>query len=374
MHVVQLANFYGPTSGGQRTAIDRVGRGYLEAGHRRTLVVPGEHDADERTPGGRRISLAAPLVPGAGGYRAITDLRRVRALLDELAPDRLEVSDKLTLWRAAAWARRAGVPSVLWSHERLDAILAPRVPPGFPLRRAARRWNRHLVGAFDRLVCASAFAAEELHEAGGRPALVPLGVDLDVFTPTAADGPTPSAGPADARPIRLVSASRLSREKRPDLAVATARVLAGRGHRVQLTLAGAGPLADELRALAGPVELRLVGHVSDRQALAALLGGADVALAPSPCETFGLAALEALACGTPVVAADAGAAPEVVTSQAGRTAPLQPDAFADAVLGLLDRPVAARRAAARARAEQLPWTRTVAGMLAVHDLAAPVPA
>lgn len=372
MHVVQLANFYGPTSGGQRTAIDRVGRGYLEAGHQRTLVVPGEHDADERTPSGRRISLAAPLVPGAGGYRAITDLRRVRTLLDELGPDRLEVSDKLTLWRAAAWARRAGVPSVLWSHERLDAILAPRVPAGFPLRRAARRWNRHLVGAFDRLVCASSFAAAELAEAGGRPALVPLGVDLDVFAPPASTIAAPARD--GSRAIRLVSATRLSREKRPDLTVAAARALAQRGHPVQLTLAGAGPLADELRALAGPVELRLVGHVSDRRALAALLGGADVALAPSPCETFGLAALEALACGTPAVVAAAGAAPEVVGGEAGRAVPLDPDAFADAVLDLFGRPVAARRAAARARAEQLPWSRTVAGMLAVHDLALTVPA
>ena len=112
MRIVQLANFYGPTSGGQRTAIDRIGRGYAEAGHERILVVPAGRDHDERDLDGRRLALRSPRLPGTH-YRVITDVARVLALLDRLQPDRVEVSDKLTLWPAGRWARRRGVPSLL---------------------------------------------------------------------------------------------------------------------------------------------------------------------------------------------------------------------------------------------------------------------
>src|SRR3712207_7820352 len=54
---------------------------------------------------------------------------------------------------------------------------------------------------------------------------------------------------------------------------------------------------------------RFAGHIADRSAVAALLASADVVVAPGPVETFGLAALEALACGTPVVVDQASALP-----------------------------------------------------------------
>jgi alpha-1,6-mannosyltransferase len=50
MRVAHLANFYGPTSGGLRTAMHAIGAGYLARGHEVLLVVPGERDATEETP------------------------------------------------------------------------------------------------------------------------------------------------------------------------------------------------------------------------------------------------------------------------------------------------------------------------------------
>ena len=97
MRVVQVANFYGPRSGGLRTAVDRLGAEYCAAGHQVFLIVPGRHTAHTRlSTGVVRITVPARLIPFTGGYRAVLP-GPVRALLESLGPDTLEVSDRLTL-------------------------------------------------------------------------------------------------------------------------------------------------------------------------------------------------------------------------------------------------------------------------------------
>ena len=88
-----------------------------------------------------------------------------------------------------------------------------------------------------------------------------------------------------------------------------------------------------------------------------------MAIAPGPAETFGLAALEALACGTPVVVSAESALPEVV-GDAGASAPGED--LAAGVRAVLARPERSRRAAARARAEQYDWDTAARGFLAAH--------
>jgi alpha-1,6-mannosyltransferase len=111
-----------------------------------------------------------------------------------------------------------------------------------------------------------------------------------------------------------------------------------------------------------------LGHVGSRTELAAVLAGADVALAPGPVETFGLAALEALACGTPVVASVRSALPALI-GDAGACADT-PAEYAAAVRRLLGTPEAERRTRARARAERYTWPAAVDAFLAAHGAAA----
>ncbi|MFD8498504.1 glycosyltransferase family 4 protein [Amycolatopsis sp. NPDC059657] len=364
MHIVQLANFYGPRSGGLKTALHHLGAGYVASGHQVTLVVPGRRYADELLPSGvRRFSLPALQIPGTGGYRAV-DPHRVRTILRRLEPDRLEVSDRLTLRGMGVWAREHGVPSVVISHERLDRLLEQFLLPEQLARRVADAANRRMAGSYDTVVCTTSFARAEFDRiAAPNVQRVPLGVDLATFTPARRDGSWRHelAGTADAL---LVHCGRLSPEKHVERSVDTVAELTEAGANVRLVVAGDGPRRRALERRARGLPVTFLGFLSGRNEVARLLASADVSLAPGPHETFGLAALEALASGTPVVVSASSALREIVRPECGAAVDDHAPAFADAVTGLLDSPEDSRRAAARARAEQFAWPVAVRGMLA----------
>ncbi|MFE6226202.1 glycosyltransferase [Streptomyces sp. NPDC057854] len=370
LRIVRLANFVTPTSGGLRTALDRLGRGYRAAGHDPVLIVPGAIAADEPAEQGRIVTLPGPELPGTGGYRVLTDRRRVADLLDRLAPDRIEVSDRTTLRWTGEWARRARVPSVMVSHETADGVLRTWGVPAGLAARAADRLNRRTAWAYGRIVCTTAWAEEEFVRVGARNVVrAPLGVDLERCRPGRRD-PAVRARYAEGAAVLLVLCSRLSVEKRPGTALDALAGLLDAGVPARLVVAGDGPLRPglERRARERGLPVRFLGHVADREELADLQAAADLCLAPGPAETFGLSALEALACGTPAVVSASSALPEVVGT-AGAAAADAPAAFADAALGLLALPEAARRAAARARAERFSWERSVTAFLHAHEAA-----
>ncbi|MGC9406697.1 glycosyltransferase [Streptomyces sp. DZ1-3] len=372
LRIVRLANFVAPASGGLRTALRELGRGYRAAGHDPVLVVPGEHADDRETAQGRVITLPGPLLPGTGGYRVLTDKRRVSTLLEDLAPDRLEVSDRTTLRWTGRWARRARVPAVMVSHETTDGVLRTWGLPEAAARRAADALNIRTAHTYARVVCTTEFAEREFVRVGARNVVrAPLGVDLAGRHPSLRD-PGLRARFARGDEILLATCSRLSVEKRPGTALDALDALRRRGVRAVLVVAGDGPLRGRLeqRARERALPVAFLGHVADPGLLGALQASADVCLAPGPAETFGLAALEAMACGTPVVASASSALPEVIGS-AGAVAADRGEAFADAVEALLARRETDRRARARARAECFGWGTAVEAFLAAHDAAVP---
>ncbi|MFF4816710.1 glycosyltransferase [Kitasatospora sp. NPDC001309] len=367
--IVRLANFVTPVSGGLRTALRHLGAGYRAAGHRPVLIVPGERRTEEDTEQGLVITLPGPVLPASGGYRLLADRRAVAAELTRLGPDRLEVSDRTTLRWTGAWARRHGVRSVMVSHESATGVLRTWGLPGPLAAAAADRLNAATARGYDSVLCTTDWAAAEFRRIGV-PNLVraPLGVDLAAMRPlpTAVRALERAryAAPGD---VLLVLCSRLSAEKRPERAVEALARLRARGLPAVLVVAGTGPLRSRLAARAARLRLpvRFLGHLNERAELAALLGSADVALAPGPVETFGLAALEALACGTPVAVSRSSALPGLI-GPAGIAAADTGAGFAAAVTELLRRPEPARRAAARAQAERYGWSAAVAAFLAAH--------
>jgi alpha-1,6-mannosyltransferase len=251
------------------------------------------------------------------------------------------------------------------SHESVTALLkVTRL--GSPVSSAVADWlNRRTARAYHRVICTTGWAAAEFGRVGaGNVVRVPLGVDLDTFSPKVGRVRTRYVGEGQ---ILLVHCGRLSAEKRPQRSLTTLATLRAAGLPVRLVVAGDGPLRARLvrRAARAGLPVTFAGFLPGRADLAALLASADVAIAPGPAETFGLAALEALACGTPVVVSAESALPEAV-GEAG--ASVAGEDLAAGVRAVLARPERSRRAAARARAEQYDWGTATRGFLAAHGV------
>ncbi len=363
MRVVQVANFYGPRSGGLRTAVDRLGAEYSDSGHEVFLIVPGPRaERTQLSTGVVRITMPAWLIPFTGGYRAVMP-GPVKALLEALQPDALEVSDRLTLRSLGKWGREHGATTVMISHERLDR-LAGQLFPGPTARSLADFANGRTAADYDTIVCTTGFAREEFDRIGATNVVtVPLGVDLQTFHPRRHSALIRRQW-ATPEQLLLVHCGRLSVEKRVDHSIDALAALCDFGVDARLLVVGEGPMRAKLQRQAAGLPIDFTGFVSNRHTVAGLLASADVTLAPGPHETFGLAALESLACGTPAVVSRTSALTEIITPDSGASAENHPEAIARAVGSVISRPEFHRRICARRRAEVFTWQRAAAGMLA----------
>jgi alpha-1,6-mannosyltransferase len=306
--------------------------------------------------------MPAWLIPFTGGYRAVMP-GPVKALLEALQPDALEVSDRLTLRSLGKWGREHGATTVMISHERLDR-LAGQILPGPTARSLADFANGRTAADYDTVVCTTGFAREEFDRIGATNVVtVPLGVDLKTFHPSR-HSPQVRRQWATPEQLLLVHCGRLSVEKRVDRSIDALAALCDFGVDARLVVVGEGPMRPKLQRQAAGLPIDFTGFVSERHTVAGLLASADVTLAPGPHETFGLAALESLACGTPAVVSRTSALTEIITPDSGAEADNHPEAIARAVGTVISWPELHRRIAARRRAETFTWQRAAAGMLA----------
>ena len=216
------------------------------------------------------------------------------------------------------------------------------------------RWQRGVLPILARsariVITVSEFSRRELAELLHVDAhVVPGGVD-GRFHPHADPEPA-KAALGLSRPYVLTVASRTTRKNLASLD-ATARRLGNEG----IDLVAAGGERPQFRdggaTGGGP---RALGHVPDAH-LPGLYAGASAFVLPSWHEGFGLTCIEAMACGTPVVAARAGALPETCADAARYADPGDPEDIATQVqLAMGDD---ALRAAGPRHAAQYTWERT----------------
>ena len=207
---------------------------------------------------------------------------------------------------------------------------------------------------------AAGFDLTVVPDGRGSPAMrnrrvIPFGVDLGAFHPDRRYAVRRPASPA-----RVLLVGRLTRGHRPRLAALAIAELRWRGVDAELLAIGDGPEHGDLTGAA--TGLRLLGHVADRAHLAALLADADVVISTATRAGAGLAALESLASGTPLVAVDDGPARELIVPGVGTTRRADPGALADGLAAVLRGDRHAQRRVARVRAEQFTW----AGAAAAH--------
>jgi len=229
--------------------------------------------------------------------------------------------------------------------------------------------TQFIIAASDAVTTPSAWLREATYATLGVPRAVPVDVipnfvDTDRFSPSPTSTlaePALTARPTTAtrpRSLVLVHVSNFRPVKRVDDVVRVfARVRAALpGRPLVLHLVGDGPERPQITALAHSLGLEADVHcLGERVDLPDVLRDADLFLLPSQTESFGLAALEAMACGVPVIASAVGGVPEVVAD--GETGMLLPlgdvEGMAQAAVALLSDDARLRRMslAARHRAE-----------------------
>jgi alpha-1,6-mannosyltransferase len=353
MHVADVTMFYAESGGGVRRYIEAK-RSWLRArsGCSHTLVVPKARSAQ---PEADTLALPSVALPFSGGYRV--PLRRGRAARDliALAPTLIEAGDPYTLaWAALDAGRTLGVPVVAFCHSDLPRLVGAHC--GARAERLAARYCRRLYTRFDLVLAPSRAMTARLAGWGVDARHQPLGVDLDVFHPERRNaGARHALGVAD-RTRLLVYTGRFAPEKNLDVLAAAMRLL---GSRYVCLLVGAGTPP---RAL--PQNVRVFAYHRSRVALAELIAGCDLFVHPGDQETFGLAALEAMACGVPVVAANAAGLAELVPARAGVLVnPRDARALADGIAAVFEGDREDMASAAREAAQVYAWPTVLATLL-----------
>jgi L-malate glycosyltransferase len=249
--------------------------------------------------------------------------------------------------RAAEDPRRA--PCVVTTLHGTDTTLVGIDPTFLPLTRFA------VLGS-DAVTVPSTWLAETTRRNLDLPATLPLDV-VPNFVDTVRFAPAPRL--ADAPPVFVHVSNFRPLKRTGDVVRVFARVRAARPARLRLV--GDGP--DRAAALALAHELGVAADVDflgEREDLPALIADATAFLLPSETESFGLAALEALSSGVPVIASRVGGLPEVVRD--GEDGFLHAvgdrDAMAASALRLLDEPALRARLGAAGRARALAQFRT----------------
>jgi len=209
----------------------------------------------------------------------------------------------------------------------------------------------------DRTIVCSTYMHEQVGTLFGVPDdrtdVIPNGVEVDALAPPEADVLALRRTLADDATHLVLFAGRLEYEKGVQTVLHALERLVERVGAVRFLVAGVGTYSDELRHLVGELGLEhrvhFTGFLEERE-LRLHYAAADVAVAPSIYEPFGLVATEAMACGTPVVASDTGGLREIVASGSGLTFPPQDaEQLADRIAEVLVDPVLARDLVTRGR-------------------------
>ena len=275
-------------------------------------------------------------------------------------------------------AEGLGAPLVTSLHtsahvKNLRAAAGEDPEPGFRVEGEQR-----VVDGSDALVVNTTTEADQMIDLyGARPQrlhVITPGIDPTVHHPPRAD--PRDARPADpATPVEVLMAARLQPLKGPGLLVEAIRRLVADGLPVHATVIGNGDpdYLGRLRSLVSQygLESRITFvHALPAALLADRMRAADIVAVPSSSETFGLVALEAQACATPVVASRIDGLAEAVRD--GHTGLLvserTPSAWAEALRTLVLDPGLRRRlgAAAAARAGVMTWSATASRTAEVY--------
>jgi len=319
--------------------------------------------------GAEVVGVGGPPLPLYPELRINIPGAQVWKQLCAFQPDLLHVVNPAILGPfGLAYARKLGVPAVASFHTDL-----PRYAQHYGFKVAVpaiRSYLRLLHNQATVNLCPSTAVRDELQQQGfHRMRWWKRGIDTERFTPG-----TPQAGVrerlTDGHPedFLVVNVGRQAPEKQLELL--RRPLLATPG--VRLALIGDGPSHPQLRQIFADTPTVLTGYLHGQELLD-VYRAADAFVFPSTTETFGLVALEAMACGVPVIAARTGGVLDTVIDGYNGLfyAPDQPDQIGSLLAQLRSTPALRARLAANAldHARSRSWRASMDQLVAYYRVA-----
>lgn len=354
LHILVTAEDIAPSTGGGRVGILGVCRGLAQRGHQVILYATN-------TDGGktRGVPLGVPTLEEGvevhfyparkviWGYELSLPMHR--ALKRGVVQSDLVLIHSLyrfTSTVAAYYCRKFGVPYILRPHGALDPFLVYR-----------RRW--FLKWAYIKLIesrnfnfAAAVQYSSRMEEEMTRrfmsvssPSLViPEGIDLQDFAALPSHGTFRAGYPEMAGKTLILFLGRFHQKKGLELLIDAFARVATRCPNAHLVVAGSGD-RDYMKRIIQMLHDRGLTHRStvtgqlNNDAKLAVLADADLFVLPSYGENFGLAVVEAMACGLPVLISDkVGIWRDIAEAEAGKITPCDPEKIADAMESLVNDP------------------------------------
>ncbi len=322
MRVLIAGTTYYPALNGQAIFMVNLAEGLAARGHEVAALYPEPREFSGSRNGVRLETVRAHEFKfiGPDSYHPFRSGPRVRRVLQEFKPEIVHVHDHYPLSATLVReARRRGIKTFGTNHFS-PVHVEPFIPGSSTFKPLVERilwaWLLGLYRQLEYVTAPSQFAVNDLRRQGLQvPATaISCGTNLHHFHPD------PSFDRAawrahyglDDRAVVFVSVGRVERVKRIEVLLEALHRLGRRD--VQLVLAGDGSFLENLRRMAHSLgvddRVRFLGRVPNDE-LPSLLNSADVFAMASETETLSIASLEAMACGLPVLLANASALPEL---------------------------------------------------------------
>ena len=396
MKTLHLTNAWAETSGGIATFYRALIAESNRRSHQIRLIVPAPVDRMEEVGDyGKIYHIRAPKAPVNSTYRTIYPSSfllpgsRIQQILAGEHPDLIEICDKYTLNYLGPLLRNGLVTALDYrpiviglSQERMDDNVRAyfrSLPFASAFASAYMKWL--YFPFFDHHIANSEYTAAELravsngHLVSRGTWIRPMGVDLDHLSPMRRRPEhrrrlLQNFGIEDA--VLLLYAGRLVPEKNLALLFEAFARLAKNGRRdYRLLIVGDGLEREfwERRCDSTiPGRAFFMGHVRDQNILADIYANADIFVHPNPREPFGIAPLEAMASGLPLLVPNTGGVTSYANAENAWTVNPDVDSLANAVEEVVANPETATRKAARAliTAERHRWDQVAASYLELY--------
>ena len=372
LKICDLTQFYSPVSGGvKRYVHEKIEYIRRHASrHEHVLIVPGAQSKLNVNGRSRVYTIRSPVVSRTAQYRALLNLRAVEEILERERPDIIESADPYQLgWRALKVGRVLGIPVVGFYHShfpeayvRKSATLLGKTAT-HRVMKLSRAYVRKLYNQHAATIVASDLLGRVLRDWGVHNIRVlSLGVNTEIFRPDGSgiEVVRRSLGVHPERNL-LLYVGRLAKEKNTTILLHAFNTLQQRRpNEFHLLVIGDGPDRTQLRQLQLRTDhVSWIRYCADPSDLAGYYRAADLFVHPGVQETFGLAALESQACGTPVVGIRGSYMDNVIChDQESWALENTADALADAIEQSSDRKLSVMgRNAARVARTRYNWTR-----------------